>query len=139
VSFFIRNRGGIIERSLRLLEGGGDPLTYVTLLSDKFFDLLTGACATFDALFNLPGQQEGPQSFSRLVLWVDAEVRRYATLVGESVTKLALHRRPDYPRPSARAYHSCPDTPSFCHAGPPLLTSCHPHARYRAAAERHAA
>lgn len=57
MAFFIRNRGGIIERSLRLLEAGGDPLSYVTLLTEKFFDLLTGACAAFHNLFAAEGQQ----------------------------------------------------------------------------------
>ena len=51
VDFFIRNRGGIIERSLRLLEAGGDTLSYVTMLSERFFTLLTDACAAFDSLF----------------------------------------------------------------------------------------
>ena len=51
MDFFIRNRGGIIERSLRLLEAGGDTLSYVTMLSERFFSLLTDACAAFDTLF----------------------------------------------------------------------------------------
>lgn len=51
VDFFIRNRGGMIARSLRLLEAGGDTLAYVTLLAERFFGLMAEACVAFEALF----------------------------------------------------------------------------------------
>ena len=117
VDFFIRNRGGMIARSLRLLEAGGDTLAYVTLLAERFFGLMAEACVAFEALFAVSstavtaapvgggkggkaGGKEGgkevvvivrpPECFSRLVLWVEGEVRHFAALVGR---QLGMMRR----------------------------------------------
>jgi len=52
------------------------------VLSEKFFGLMSDAIGAFDRLFSDVVERR-PECFTTLVLWTDAEVQRYAALVGE--------------------------------------------------------
>lgn len=82
VDFFIRSRGDIVERSMRMMESEGNALSYVTSLSEKFFGHILDACSAFSKLFS-EGNNKKTDCFSRLVIWVDEEVRRYSCLIGK--------------------------------------------------------